>query len=271
MSYFFLSDGVPLWYSERGTGKPLVLLQGLQFPAGYFWSRNIDALSRNNRVILVDLRGQGLSGKPSGGYTVRQNAADFAEFMGGLGLDDALVVGVAFGGLVLLDYLATEGPGRLRSFGICEMSPRLMSEPGWEHPTFGDFPEAAALNYGNAMRADRSVLKGFLDLAFAAPPDPATMADMQAQMYLTPTHAVADLIDDMVKMDFRAMLPTIELPALLLYGRKNNPVMPGEVGRWMAARMPNAELVELSGGGHSPFWEDAEAFNAALTAFAAKY
>ena len=271
MAYFFLTDGVPLWYDERGAGKPLVLLQGLQFPAGYFWARNIDALSTHNRVIMVDLRGQGLSGKPSGGYTIRQNAADLAEFMSGLGIDDALIVGVAFGGLVLLDYLVTQGPDRLRSFCLCEMTPRLMSEPGWEHPTFGDFPEQAALNYGNAVRADRSVLKGFLDAAFATPPDPATLAEMQAQMYLTPTHAAADLIDDMVKMDFRAMLPTVALPALLLYGRKNNPVMPGEVGRWMAGRLPRAELVELTGGGHSPFWEDSEAFNAALNAFAAKY
>jgi pimeloyl-ACP methyl ester carboxylesterase len=271
MAYFFLKDGTPLWYSERGNGKPLLLLQGLQFPSGYFWQRNIDALSKDNRVIMVDLRGHGLSGKPSGGYTVRQNATDLAEFMSGLGLSDVLIAGVAFGGLVLLDYIGTEGTERLRSLCICEMTPRLVSETDWEHPTFGDFPKEAALNYGNAVRADRSVLNGFLAAAFASPPDPATMAEMQAQMYLMPTGAVADSIDDMVKMDFRAMLPTVTLPTLLLYGRKNNPVMPGEIGRWMAARMPNAELVELGGGGHSPFWEDADAFNAALSAFAAKY
>jgi pimeloyl-ACP methyl ester carboxylesterase len=47
-------------------------------------------------------------------------------------------------------------------------------------------------------------------------------------------------------------------------------VMPGRVGAWMADRMSNAELVELDGGGHTIFWEDPAAFNAALNAFAAK-
>ena len=270
MAHLFLSDGTPLWYEERGVGKPLVLLQGLQFPAGYFWQKNIDALAAHNRVIMVDLRGQGLSGKPNGDHSVSKNAADLAEFLEALDIIDAMLFGVAFGGIVALKFLQEQDSGRLRALGLCEMSPRVMSAPGWEHPTFGDFPEAAALNYGNGVRADRSVLDGFLFAAFAEPLDPAVMAEMKAQMYLTPTETVAAIIDDMVKPDYRDFLPQITLPTLLIYGRKNNPVMPGAVGQWMADRIPNAELVELHGGGHSVFWEDPAPFNAALNAFAAK-
>jgi len=271
MAYHVLSDGVPLWYEERGKGKPLVLLQGLQFPAGYFWQHNIDALAANNRVIMLDLRGQGLSGKPTGGHTVAQNATDLAEFLDALDIRDAMLFGVAFGGIVALQYLQDQGGERLRTIGLCEMSPRVMSAPGWDHPTFGDFPEEAALNYGAGVRADRSVLDGFMFAAFAEPLDPETLAAMKAQMYLTPTATVADIIDDMVKPDFRDFLPQITLPTLLVYGRKNNPVMPGLVGAWMAERIPNATLVELDGGGHSVFWEDPAGFNAALNAFAATH
>lgn len=271
MAYYFLSDGTPLWYEERGTGRPLVLLQGLQFPSGYFWQKNIDALAANNRVIMVDLRGQGLSGKPIGGHTIKQNAADLEELMAALGLEDVLLAGVAFGGLVILDYLQSQGYDRLRALCLCEMTPRLMSAQGWAHPTFGDFPEEAARGYGDSVRADRSVLDGFLHAAFAEPLDPTTMAEMKGQMFLSPTATVADLIDDMVKQDFREMLPGIGFPTLLLYGRKNNPVMPGEVGRWMAGQIPRSELVELDGGGHSVFWEDPAAFDTALNAFAAAH
>lgn len=271
MAYHWLSDGVPLWYEERGSGKPLVLLQGLQFPAGFFWQRNIDALAANNRVIMVDLRGQGLSGKPNGDHSVSRNAADLAEFLAALDIRDAMLFGVAFGGIVTLRYLEEQDRSRLRAIGLCEMSPRVMSAPGWEHPTFGDFPEAAALGYGDGVRADRSVLDGFLHAAFADPLDEATLMAMKAQMYLTPTETVAAIIDDMVKPDYRALLPNITLPTLLVYGRRNNPVMPGAVGAWMAERIPVAELVELDGGGHSIFWEDPDAFNAALNGFAAKY
>ncbi|UVO49677.1 alpha/beta hydrolase [Sphingomonas sp. SUN019] len=271
MAHHFLSDGTPLWYEERGAGRPLVLLQGLQFPGGYFWQHNVDALAADNRVVMLDLRGQGLSGKPMAGHTIAQNAADLAEFLAALDLRDVLLTGVAFGGLVILDYLQHHDVSRLRALCLCEMTPRLMSADGWAHPTFGDFPEAAAAGYADSVRADRAVLDGFLHAAFADLPDPATIAEMKAQMYLTPTATVADLIDDMVRMDFRDMLPSIGLPTLLLYGRKNNPVMPGEVGRWMAGRIPDAELVELSGGGHSPFWEDSAAFDTALNAFSARH
>jgi non-heme chloroperoxidase len=271
MPHLFLSDGTPLWYEERGTGKPLVLLQGLQFPAGFFWQKNIDALAAHNRVIMVDLRGQGLSGKPNGDHGVSKNAADLAEFLAALDIQDAMLFGVAFGGIVALKFLQEQDTSRLRAVGLCEMSPRVMSAPGWEHPTFGDFPEEAALNYGNGVRADRGVLDGFLFAAFADPLDPDTMAAMKAQMFLTPTETVAAIIDDMVKPDYRDFLAQITLPTLLIYGRRNNPVMPGAVGQWMAERIPNAELVELHGGGHSIFWEDPAPFNAALNDFAARY
>jgi non-heme chloroperoxidase len=271
MPYHVLSDGTPLWYEERGAGKPLVLLQGLQFPAGYFWQKNVDALAAHNRVIMVDLRGQGLSGKPNGDHSVAKNAADLGEFLTALDIADAMLLGVAFGGIVALQYLKDHGPGRLRALGLCEMSPRIMSAPGWEHPTFGDFPEEAALAYGDGVRADRSVLDGFLFAAFADPLDPAEMAAMKAQMFLTPTETVAAIIDDMVKPDFRDFLPHISIPTLLIYGRRNNPVMPGAVGAWMAERIPGAELAELDGGGHSIFWEDPAAFNAALNDFAARH
>lgn len=271
MPYHVLPDGVPLWYEERGSGKPLVLLQGLQFPAGYFWQRNIDALAADNRVVLLDLRGQGLSGKPNGSHSVARNAADLATFLEAREIGHAMLFGVAFGAIVALEYLRMHGPGRLRALGLCEMSPRIMSAPGWEHPTFGDFPEEAARGYGNGVRADRSVLDGFLHAAFADPLDPDTMAEMKAQMYLTPTETVAGIIDDMVKCDFRDSLPLVGLPTLLIYGRRNNPVMPGRVGAWMAERIPQAELVELEGGGHSIFWEDPAGFNAAVTDFARRH
>lgn len=271
MAYHFLGDGTPLWYEERGAGKPLVLLQGLQFPAGFFWQKNVEALAASNRVVMVDLRGQGLSGKPNGPHTVAQNAADLGEFLAALGIHDAMLLGVAFGGIVALEYVRQTGGERLRAIGLCEMSPRVMSAEGWEHPTFGDFSEEAALGYGAGVRADRAVLDGFLHAAFADPLDGETMAAMKAQMFLTPTETVAAIIDDMVKPDFREMLPSIALPTLLVYGRGNNPVMPGRVGAWMAERIPNAELVELDGGGHSVFWEDPDGFNQAVNAFAARH
>lgn len=270
MPYVTLPDATPIWYSDHGSGPVLVLLQGLQFDSEYFWQRNIAGLAITNRVIAIDPRGQGLSGKPIGGYTIDQCTDDLEAVFAALDLTDICLCGVAFGGLIALRYIERLGSGRLRSLVLSEMTPRLVSADDWPHPTFGDFPLEAAAAYGDQVRADRSVLAGFLQAAFAIPNDAATTGRMLAQTYLTPTSVVANYIDDMVRMDFRALIPTLTLPILALYGRSNNPVMPGEVGRWIAAAAPHGELVELAGAGHSPFWDDAPGFNAAINAFAAR-
>lgn len=271
MAYVDAADGTPLWWRDHGEGPPIVLLQGLQFPAAYFWSRVVPPLAQRHRVILLDLRGQGLSGKPEHGHTVGENAADLAHVLPKLGAEDAVIAGVAFGGMVALRMVLDHGPGRLRGLCLSEMTPRLPNAAGWAHPTFGDFPPEAAAGFGASVRADRDAALGpFLHACFAHPPDPQTLAEMRGQCWLTPTETVAALIDDMAGEDTRDALAGVSLPTLLIYGRRNNPVMPGEVGRWMQSRLPDASLVELADAGHSPFWDAPDAFAAGLAEFAGR-
>lgn len=271
MAYLTLSDGCPLWYSDSGgSGPVLVMLQGLQFPSGYFWQKVVDPLAAHHRVIALDLRGQGLSGKSLGGHSIAGNADDLAEALAILGLDDVLLLGVAYGGMVALTYIARHGTGRLRALCLSEMTPRLTNTDDWAHPTFGDFSAEAGAGFVAGVRADRTAaLGGFLMASFAVLPDQATLAEMTAQTWLTPTETVATLIADMVEQDYRSLIPTLTLPTLLIYGRLNNPVMPGPVGRWIAEALPGSKLVELANAGHSPFWDDPAGFVAAINDFAA--
>lgn len=271
MAYITLSDGCPLWYSDDGQGPVLVMLQGLQFPSGFFWQKVVPQLSGRNRVITIDLRGQGLSGKSAGGHSIAGNADDLEQLFEALGLSDVLLLGVAYGGMVALTYLEQHGSKRLRGLVLSEMTARLINADGWEHPTFGDFPAEAGAGFVAGVRADRNAaLGGFLMASFATLPDPDTLAEMTAQTWLTPTETVACLIEDMVRQDYRAALPGIKLPTLLVYGRSTNPVMPGPIGRWMQAQISGSRLVELESAGHSPFWDDPEGFCRAVAAFAAE-
>jgi pimeloyl-ACP methyl ester carboxylesterase len=247
------------------------MLQGLQFPCGYFWQHVTPALARGNRVITIDLRGQGLSGKSRGGPSIAQNADDLEEVLAQLGVEAACLLGVAYGGMVALTYVQRHGTGRLRALVLSEMTARLTNAEGWAHPTFGDFPAEAGAGFVAGVRADRvAALGGFLLASFARTPPPETLAEMTAQTWLTPTETVATLIEDMVRQDYRDMLGSITLPTLFVYGRAANPVMPGEIGRWMQAAVPGSELVELAEAGHSPFWDDAPGFAAAVADFAAR-
>ena len=268
MAYYQLTDGTPLYYIDQGAGQPLVLLNALMFSADYFWQKNLPELAQYTRVIAPDLRGQGLSGKPNHGYTVRQLASDLHELLEYLDLKEVTLLGYSLGGFVALQYLSDYSNARAVRLALMEMTPRLPSAPSWEHPTFGDFPKEAAAAYGAALRKDRSIYNDFFQAAFLQPPTDAELSEMIARTWLTPTDAAAALIDDMVKQDWREDIAGITLPTTLLYSYPNNRILSTPVGQWLAERIPGASLVLFDNSSHAPFWEEPDKFNRALLTIA---
>ena len=63
---FFDSEGVNICYKDFGAGDPIVLLHGYTMNSN-MWDNSLllKALSKSHRVITIDLRGHGLSDKPS--------------------------------------------------------------------------------------------------------------------------------------------------------------------------------------------------------------
>lgn len=63
---FFDSNGVRIRYLDQGKGQPLVLLHGQGNNVDAAWVRTgvVANLSKDHRVIAMDLRGHGKSGKP---------------------------------------------------------------------------------------------------------------------------------------------------------------------------------------------------------------
>lgn len=269
MAYVWLKDGTPLHFIERGSGMPLVLLPALMYSARHSWRHNLDELSAASRVIALDMRGQGESGKPNFGYTIPALAHDLHEFLEIKHVDRAVVVGVALGGLVLLEYLECFGPKRIAAIAIVEMTPRLVSAPGWAHPTFGEFPPEAAAGFGAGVLADKSRagLRDFFAAGYASQPSETAMKEIMAESYLTPTDVVAHLCDEMVKQDKRHLLPNVPVPTLLMYGGAKNRILPTGVGPWMSQQIPGSRYVEFAASGHNPFIEEPAKFNAELLAF----
>jgi pimeloyl-ACP methyl ester carboxylesterase len=63
---FFDSKGLNIHYKDVGAGKPIVLLHGYTMNSN-MWDNSLllKVLSKSHRVIMIDLRGHGLSDKPS--------------------------------------------------------------------------------------------------------------------------------------------------------------------------------------------------------------
>ena len=105
-----------LYYEEHGPAdaSPLILSAGLG-GLGAYWTPNLDALTRNNRVILYDHRGTGRSDRTlQPNLTVEHMADDVLGLMDALGLERVALVGHAAGGVIGLS-LALSHPERLAS------------------------------------------------------------------------------------------------------------------------------------------------------------
>ena len=113
----FDSAGVRIYYTVKGQGSPVILIHGLLSSAAINWGLpgTIDLLAKDYRVIALDCRGHGLSGKPDAAdqYGVAM-VEDIVRLMDHLHLEKAQVVGYSMGGMITMKLL-TLHPERVSS------------------------------------------------------------------------------------------------------------------------------------------------------------
>jgi len=127
MHHFIKANGIELHYLEKNSKlKPtLILLHGLSANANSFESYM--ELLNNYRVISVDLRGRGLSEKPNNGYSILAHAKDIIELMDALKIEDAILAGHSFGGLLTI-YLAVHFPERISKIILIDVAAKMHPE-----------------------------------------------------------------------------------------------------------------------------------------------
>ena len=99
-----------VYFSEHGSGPPLLLVHGLMM-TGEMFDPVIEHFAARHRVIVPDLRGHGRSRGLPPPYTAAQLAADLARLLDHLGIDSAAVFGYSQGGAIA-QQLALDHPGR---------------------------------------------------------------------------------------------------------------------------------------------------------------
>jgi pimeloyl-ACP methyl ester carboxylesterase len=134
------ANGVNLHYVEGGKGDAVLLLPG--WPQTW-WSYHkvMPALAAKYRVLAIDIRGMGASGKPAGGYDKKTMAADIHALMRGLGLRRAHIVGHDIGAQVAHSFAANhpEATRTVTLLDVAHPDEGLLSWPLLpKHGTFGD-------------------------------------------------------------------------------------------------------------------------------------
>jgi pimeloyl-ACP methyl ester carboxylesterase len=101
-NYLTVEDG-RIFYTVVGNGEPIVLLHG-NFNDHRIWSEQIDALSRDHKLVLCDLRGYGLSSTPKASFS---NVDDLKALVDALKLHSLTLIGSSSGGGVAIDFALT--------------------------------------------------------------------------------------------------------------------------------------------------------------------
>jgi pimeloyl-ACP methyl ester carboxylesterase len=99
-----------LYFTEHGSGPPLLLVHGLMV-TGEMFEPFIGHLANRHRLIVPDLRGHGRSRGLPPPYGSARLASDLSSLLDHLGIDSAAVLGYSQGGAIA-QQLALDHPGR---------------------------------------------------------------------------------------------------------------------------------------------------------------
>jgi 4,5:9,10-diseco-3-hydroxy-5,9,17-trioxoandrosta-1(10),2-diene-4-oate hydrolase len=259
-------DGKPIFFAEKGTGPAVVLLHGGGPGASGVsnYSRNIEALAAQYRVIVPDMPGYGKSVK---GVDQRDPFGYLAVMIRGLldelGIGTAHLVGNSYGGAAAL-RLALDTPPRVGKLVL--MGPggigttrglptaglkNLMSYYGGDGPSrdkLATFIRTYLVYDGTTVPED------LIDLRYRASIDPEVIGD--------PPLRRPSGLRTLWRMDLTRdrRLRALSTPTLVLWGREDKVNRPAG-GPMLFNLLPNAQLVMTPHTGHWMQWERAELFN----------
>ena len=116
------ANGLSLYFERAGSGPPLLFISGTGGDLRNKPNVFDGTLAKAFDLLTYDQRGLGQSGKPNVPYSMSDYADDAAALMASQGWDEALVIGVSFGGMVAQE-LALRHPERVKRLVLACASP----------------------------------------------------------------------------------------------------------------------------------------------------
>src|SRR5262245_57659170 len=258
--------GVRLHVVETGnpSGQAILFLHGFS-GSHLVWRKQLESdLANDCRLVAMDLRGHGLSDKPRDAYAdAGLWAEDVRAVIAALGLEQPVLSGWSFGGVVISDYLRHYGESHVGGLqlvgGNTKLGEPLMPFIG---PKFGE--EAGGM-FANDVEAFVDAAPRFLRLLVQYEPSHEDLVFNLGVCMMVPLYVRQGMFSRTVDND--DVLRTVRKPVLITQGESDAVILPA-LALHHAAVMPHAQLSWFPNAGHAPHWEDPDRFNDELGAFA---
>ncbi|MCI0576680.1 MAG: alpha/beta fold hydrolase [Chloroflexi bacterium] len=267
-----------LYVVERGRGYPLIVLHGGPGLDHHLFGDYLDALTDDYRLILVDQRANGRSGRPpEATWTLEQNAKDVGLLAKAMELKRYAVLGHSYGAFVALQH-AVDFPGQAAQTIVSSGVPGsrfLMSHVERELASFEpeELRQQVTDSWARELQAQTpdevaALLSDQLPFHFADPFDPRIPEYEQrtAGMVYSPEVLRKFAAEEYGGIEVEDRLGGISHPVLILAGRYDR-TCSVEAAGFMAANVPGAELVVFEKSAHMTFVEENERYVTTVRAF----
>ena len=270
-----ISGGGKLYFhiTGGGSGTPLVIINGgpgfshLHMHVTTAW----DALGKNRRIIFYDQRGNGRSGplKPGQSCTLADQIEDLEALRTHLKLEKWDVLGHSWGGFLSMAYSARH-PEHVERLIIVDSAAPKFSDTIF---LFGQiFPEVierrAAYTFADEMgdkaASDAATGEYLTMLFYSTEKRDYFIAHMHQGAFTKEVGAAVQR--DIARFDLNPELPKFKFPTLVVTGRYDINVAP-LVAYKIHNAIPGSKFVVCERSGHIPFYEEPDAFVAAVEPF----
>ncbi len=258
MPYLITPDETPIYYEDEGPrGDAAIFLIHAEPFNTKFWGRNIPELAKEFRVVSMDVRGRGESGKMDHGHTLAQYARDLRYMLEALDLRRVVPAGWSMGSAIIWSYVQQFGEDRFSGFVDVDQRP-------FRFVSYDDLNDKLETIRVSRLKNHRQSVVDYFGPE--ARVDESLIDWMAYECMKTPTSAHMAAAYESYFADFRPTLSTMKAPARVFWARYG--VVDEDTARLLEARLKNSKLVFFERSGHMLPWTEAEKFNRELMAFA---
>jgi len=266
---FARSGDVSVAYAVNGNGPiDIVYVEGAYTHLEVEWElpqyrRFCERIGEFARLIRFDKRGMGMSDRVPGATTLETRMDDIRAVMDAVGSERAAIIGESEGGPLAMLFAAAH-PERTQGLILQGAEVRERTDDDWP------WGESTVEDHEAAIAAIPDRLGKGLSFGTLLP----SLGDVEwGREYLgkrqrnatTPTawEAFARMAFD---IDVRHVAPAISVPTLIFHA-VDDQVCHVENARFLARTIPGARYIEVEGGDHLPWAQDADRFIAELHEF----
>jgi pimeloyl-ACP methyl ester carboxylesterase len=260
------ADGTRLAFTDWGEGKPVVFIHAWALPSP-MWDYQLGPLAQQGlRCIAYDRRGHGHSSVPKQGYDCDTLADDLAMLLNELDLSEVTLVGYSFGAGEIVRYLTRHGTRRIAKAALIAPAATPFVMKTADNPN--GIPSEALEMVRAAIQQDfPKWLQDGKKPFFVADTSPGLQDWILQLMLTTPLRVAIECNRIMTSTDFRAELPRISVPTLIVHGDNDASAPIDLTGRPTAALIPKAQLKVYEGAPHGLFLTHKDRLNADLLDF----